>query len=191
MTMTPSTLVAKTCESVTASKGGESMMIISYICAASSKNFSNCFEASNSDGFGGTGPLEIIFKLSTSLDVATLLNDKPSTSALLKPAKLSSLNVKCIVGFLMSASINNVLMPCCAYSIAKFAAFIDFPALGSYDVTNNVFIFLSIEENWIFVLIVLYCSVIGDFGLIFVIKWRPLVVVWFFFFLNILCATPF
>src|SRR5699024_1827426 len=78
--------------------------------------------------------------------------------------------------FRKSASTNNVFNPCCAYTTAKFAAVIDFPAPGPGDVTRTDCKSSSTEENCKFVRIVRYCSEIGERGFNFVIKWRILLV---------------
>ena len=58
------------------------------------------------------------------------------------------------------------VFPCCARTMARLAAMVDFPSAGSGEVTTIDFISLSTEENGIFVLICRYCSEMGNFGLL-------------------------
>src|SRR5699024_8808526 len=57
----------------------------------------------------------------------------------------------------------------------------DLPSLGAAEVMSMDLNSLSMDANCKFVLIVRYCSEIGERGFSFVIKWRMLLFVFFFF----------
>src|SRR5699024_3657847 len=108
----------------------------------------------NSAGFGGMGPQDNTYKSSTSVTSIASPKLLEPTNTLLNPVKLFKRNVYCTVGFLKSASTNNVFNPCCAYVTAKFADVMDFPAAGPAEVTNIDCKSPSTDENCKFVPIV-------------------------------------
>src|SRR5699024_847059 len=94
------------------------------------------------------------------------------TIAVDQPRWFWTSNVACVVGRRRSASSNTVLLPACAKAIATLAAVVDLPAPGVADVKSTDFISESMLEYVMFVLIVLYCSLTGDFGSLRTIRSR-------------------
>src|SRR5699024_3865488 len=104
-------------------------------------------ERNNSDGFGGNGPLVIMYKLFTDVSWTTSCKGTLSVINVDKPLKFLTLNILCNVGFRKSLSIIKTFLFSCANVAAKFADKIDLPDPGPADVTLMVFSSESTIEN--------------------------------------------
>ena len=174
--------------------GGTSRIIISNCSFKTFSKWSIFEELSNSDGFGGTGPLGKTYKFGTS--VSWILSLKFACFAVkivVNPWLLETRKERATVGRRRSLSINRTLFPWSAQVTATLELIVDLPSEGSADVKSSVFNCRSAEENWTLVRIVRNCSAIEEVGLVTVINPTPFFILLesnCFFFLNKAIISP-
>ena len=111
----------------------------------------NCSDDNNSDGFGGIGPDGNKSKSPITcrrIDSSSVDREMISVD---RPVMLSTVKVRCMTGFLMSASMSSTRREICANAKAMFAAVVDLPSCGAALDTTMIFRRAVPNENTAFV----------------------------------------